>query len=173
MMACLMLEWTGRMFLWISSMGPGRWEILSFKSSASRALFSCSCLAWSDGSADVSGSRQKKPNNGHFCEDTLKLFVTLQTDGKLYVALTLEDMHSDQFGSLRPTPDLPLEIVLSLERESDMFIISPSVILSQTFHLQRTSQVHSFSLVQISPSVPHDIPFSVVVNDISQVIHYF
>ena len=59
MMACLMLEWMGRMFLWISSMGPGRWEILSFKSSASRALFSCSCLAWSDGSADVSGCRQK------------------------------------------------------------------------------------------------------------------
>lgn len=115
----------------------------------------------------------KKTNNGHFCEDALKLFVTLQTGGKLYAALTLEDMHSDQLGSLRPTPDLPLEIVLSLERETDMFIISPLVILSQTFHLQRTSQVHSYSLLQTSHSVPHDILFSVVVHNISQVIHNF
>ena len=115
----------------------------------------------------------KKTNNGHFCEDALKLFVTLQTGGKLYAALTLEDMHSDQLRSLRPTPDLPLEIVFSLERETDMFIISPLVILSQTFHLQRTSQVHSYSLLQTSHSVPHDILFSVVVHNISQVIHNF
>lgn len=77
-MACLMLEWTGRMFLWISSMGPGRWEILSFKPSVRRAFFSRSCLAWRDGSADVSGTRQK-PNDGHFvpvCSDPHELCVT-------------------------------------------------------------------------------------------------
>lgn len=45
---------TDRMFLCTSSMGPGLWEILSLRSSASRALFSCSCLACRDGSADVS-----------------------------------------------------------------------------------------------------------------------
>lgn len=45
---------TERMFLWTSSMGPGRWEILSLRSSASRARFSCSCLACREGSADVS-----------------------------------------------------------------------------------------------------------------------
>ena len=55
---------TGRMFLWTSSMGPGRWEILSLRSSASLALLSCSCLAWRDGSADVSaggGTRRSGP----------------------------------------------------------------------------------------------------------------
>lgn len=45
---------TDRMFLWTSSMGPGRWEILSLRSSARRARFSWSCLACRDGSADVS-----------------------------------------------------------------------------------------------------------------------
>lgn len=50
---------TGRMFLWMSSIGPGLWEILSLRSSASLALFSCSCLACRDGSADVSVWREK------------------------------------------------------------------------------------------------------------------
>ncbi|TNN48830.1 hypothetical protein EYF80_040954 [Liparis tanakae] len=49
------------MFLCTSSMGPGRWEILSLRSSASRARFSCSCLACSDGSADVSAEHTAGP----------------------------------------------------------------------------------------------------------------
>lgn len=48
------VQLTDRMFLWTSSMGPGLWEILSLRSSANRARFSCSCLACRDGSADVS-----------------------------------------------------------------------------------------------------------------------
>lgn len=51
---CCRGQLTDSMFLWTSSMGPGRWEILSLRSSANRARFSCSCLACREGSADVS-----------------------------------------------------------------------------------------------------------------------
>lgn len=59
-MACLMLQGMGRMFLQISSMGPGRLVILSFRSSARRALLCCSCLACADGSADASAKAKLK-----------------------------------------------------------------------------------------------------------------
>lgn len=55
------------------------------------------------------------------CYDPCTLFTDeprLQTDSRLYVALTLQDVHPDQFRSLRSTPDLPLEIVLGLEKET-------------------------------------------------------
>lgn len=54
MRASFRLDSTGRMFFSTSSMGPGRWAIFSLRSSASRALFSFSCLACRDGSAEVS-----------------------------------------------------------------------------------------------------------------------
>lgn len=44
-----------------------------------------------------------------------------QTGRGLYVVLTLQDVHPDQFGTLRSTPDLPLEIVLSLEKEREQY----------------------------------------------------
>lgn len=54
MMASFKLDSTGRMFFSTSSMGPGLCAIFSLRSSASLALFSFSCLAWREGSADVS-----------------------------------------------------------------------------------------------------------------------
>lgn len=59
---CCREQLTDRMFLWTSSIGPGLWEILSLRSSASRAFFSFSCLACRDGSADVSvkGTEKQK-----------------------------------------------------------------------------------------------------------------
>lgn len=43
---------------------------------------------------------------------------------RLYVALTLQDVHPDQFRPLRASPDLPLEVVLSLTEEN-MLRITP------------------------------------------------
>lgn len=54
MMASFRLDSTGRMFFSTSSMGPGLWAIFSLRSSASLALLSFSCLAWREGSAEVS-----------------------------------------------------------------------------------------------------------------------
>ena len=38
--------------------------------------------------------------------------------------VTLQDVHPDQLISLWPTPDLPLEIVFSLDKERENFAIS-------------------------------------------------
>lgn len=54
MIASFKLDSTGRMFFSTSSMGPGLCAIFSLRSSASLALFSFSCLAWREGSAEVS-----------------------------------------------------------------------------------------------------------------------
>lgn len=54
MIASFRLDSTGRIFFSTSSMGPGLCAIFSLRSSASLALFSFSCLAWSEGSAEVS-----------------------------------------------------------------------------------------------------------------------
>lgn len=53
-MASFKLDSTGKMFFSTSSMGPGLCAIFSLRSSASLALFSFSCLAWREGSAEVS-----------------------------------------------------------------------------------------------------------------------
>lgn len=47
------------MFFSTSSMGPGLCAIFSLRSSASLALFSFSCLAWREGSAEVSTVGEK------------------------------------------------------------------------------------------------------------------
>lgn len=52
--ASFRLDSTGKMFFSTSSMGPGLCAIFSFRSSASLALFSFSCLACKEGSAEVS-----------------------------------------------------------------------------------------------------------------------
>lgn len=53
-MASFRLDSTGKMFFSTSSMGPGLCAIFSLRSSASLALFSFSCLACKEGSAEVS-----------------------------------------------------------------------------------------------------------------------
>lgn len=53
-MASFKLDSTGKIFFSTSSMGPGLCAIFSLRSSASLALFSFSCLAWREGSAEVS-----------------------------------------------------------------------------------------------------------------------
>lgn len=47
--ACLMLERTGRMFLWISSMGPGRWK--SYHSNHQQDKLSSAEAAWPEETA--------------------------------------------------------------------------------------------------------------------------
>lgn len=34
-------------------------------------------------------------------------------------SLTLQNVHPDQLGALRPTPDLPLQVVLGLQRKEN------------------------------------------------------
>lgn len=53
-MASFRLDSTGKMFFSTSSIGPGLCAIFSLRSSASLALFSFSCLACKEGSAEVS-----------------------------------------------------------------------------------------------------------------------
>lgn len=66
MMASFRLDSTGRIFFSTSSMGPGLCAIFSLRSSASLALFSFSCLAWREGSAEVSacGKGGEKEDSG-------------------------------------------------------------------------------------------------------------
>lgn len=131
-MTCLRLLWTGRMFLWMSSIGPGRWEILSFRSSARRARFSRSCLAWRDGSADVSIYRKYTQLNMLYITLSycFKLFdsqsiclnlcslcevcVCVGTVGGVIKILTFKNVHPDQLWPLWTTADLSLQVVLSL-----------------------------------------------------------
>lgn len=54
MIASFRLDSTGKIFFSTSSIGPGLCAIFSLRSSASLALFSFSCLAWREGSAEVS-----------------------------------------------------------------------------------------------------------------------
>jgi len=57
-MASFRLDSTGKIFFSTSSMGPGLCAIFSLRSSASLALFSFSCLACKEGSAEVSVQRK-------------------------------------------------------------------------------------------------------------------
>lgn len=52
------------------------------------------------------------------------------------MVLTLQDVHPDQFRALRSSPDLPLEIVLSLERERKKI---DTITHLTTFHLPMTA----------------------------------
>lgn len=65
MMASFRLDSTGRMFFSTSSMGPGLCAIFSLRSSASLALFSFSCLACREGSAEVSARGREWSAGGY------------------------------------------------------------------------------------------------------------
>lgn len=119
------------MFLWIGSLGPGQWETLLFKTSARRALFSCSCLACSEASVDVSRNTQK-PNNGKFYQCAGILISYWSDWPKISVALTCQDVHPDQFRLFQSVPKLSLETVFSLKKKKRKETVTR---LSMLYHI--------------------------------------